>query len=129
MGASRSPAGPMQATRARGSVSARSMSSVSKTVRPQRWSAGRSSTRSSFTQRYTGRPARPSKMNRSKPVRFISVGKKPPELEQEMAPVRGDLVVTMYRLPVGTGVAVRGPVEKTSLFSGERGSTRGSISL
>ena len=61
-------------------------------------------------------------------MRFISVGNTPPELEQDSAPVRGDLVTTMYRLPVGAEVAVRGPAAKISLFSGERGSMVGSTS-
>jgi hypothetical protein len=58
-----------------------------------------------------------------------SAGKFPPEFEQLIAPVKGDLVVTMYRAPVGAAVPVKGPVDMITLLAGEMGSHPGSTSF
>ena len=70
------------------------VSSVSHTVLPQRWPASSRVAWSSSSSRYTGFGERPSKMTMSQPANFSSAPKKPPELEQAMAPVRGPLVIT-----------------------------------
>jgi hypothetical protein len=64
----------------------------------------------------------------STPAFFNAAGNLPPEFEQVKALVKGLFVTTMYRHPVGTGVAVNGPEAITNLFWGDSGSTLGSIS-
>ncbi len=53
---------------------------------------------------------------------------KPPELLEAIVPVKGPLVITIYRPPVGAVVEVSGPVAKINLFSAENASTVGATS-
>ena len=64
----------------------------------------------------------------SQPAFFSSAPKKPPELEQAIAPVKGPLQTTDQRPEVGAIVPVNGPVANIILLSGEKGSTVGSVS-
>jgi hypothetical protein len=91
----RSPAGPMQATRAAAWVSRRNASSVSWAFLPHRWPAGRRDGRPLSIHRYTGSGAFPLNTIMSTPLCLSAAGNWPPAFEQVTAPVSGDLVVTM----------------------------------
>ena len=89
---------------------ARSFSSISSLITPQYSRASSSSILSSTMLMYVHSGASPSTMMASHPAYFSFAPQMPPELEQAIMPVSGDLVQTMYRPVDGAAAPVMGPV-------------------
>ena len=119
-----SPAWPMHATAASGPISWLISYVARRMPWPQRWRASRISTLPSAMESHTGRSARPSTMTASYPAYFSSAAKWPPMCPLATSGVGqqvGHSVVMAVRPLQGAPVPARGPVAKTTLFSGSNG--------